>query len=244
MGTLPVPRGNLLSLLTLSRGAAPNAFVAGARGGRARTFGGELLGRAAFAAQSTVGPAMRLHALHGHFIAAGSDALQTTYVVDAVRDGRVSAVRQVWAVQEDVVCFIATVSFASACDKPAYQPPPPNVPGPETLPTVEVLRLLYGERSPELFDRWLRRAALFDFRPVDVGQFIMPNPDVWERQFWIRFKDVAAVSDGRDAQLLAYASDHSLIDGTMMPFGRITADGAARTTSLTRISHAVRRIGA
>ena len=64
-----------------------------------RIYGGQVMAQAMSAAQQTVAPAFKLHAMHSSFLRQGALDKAVRYEVDAVRDGRSFITRNIVAFQ-------------------------------------------------------------------------------------------------------------------------------------------------
>jgi acyl-CoA thioesterase-2 len=179
---------------------------------RQRVFGGQVAGQALMAAGRTVATG-RVHSLHAYFLRPGDPAVPILYEVDRIRDGRSFATRRVVAIQHGEAIFNMSASFHVDEVGPEHQIAMPEVPDPDTLPTL-----------PERLKEW--RAALNNWydRPHPIDQRYIgsiswtsgADPDPRQR-VWLR-------ADGRlpDDPLLhacvaAYASDLSLYDTIIRP---------------------------
>lgn len=106
-----------------------------------RLFGGAVVAQALAGAIRTVEPGLRPHSMHGYFfrpVVPGPDA---ELVVERVRDSRTFSTREVTTVQNGKPAARFTCSFTG--DEPGderaehYEPPMPDVPGPDQLAVGE-----------------------------------------------------------------------------------------------------------
>jgi acyl-CoA thioesterase-2 len=175
---------------------------------RQRVFGGQVAGQALMAAGRTVS-AGRVHSLHAYFLRPGDPAVPILYEVDRIRDGRSFSTRRVVAIQHGEAIFNLSASFHVDENGPEHQIPMPEVPEPESLPTLTE-RL---EEWKDALSSWYDRPHPIDQRYIGAISWAAGNPDRDPRQrLWLR-------ADGElpDDQLLhacvaAYASDLSLYD--------------------------------
>ena len=103
-----------------------------------RIYGGQALGQSLVAAGRTTPSDRAAHSLHGHFLRPGRSDQPIDYRVDRIRDGGSFTTRQVRAIQDDELIFLATASFQRPEDGPEHQdvvshPARP----PEQLPRLE-----------------------------------------------------------------------------------------------------------
>jgi acyl-CoA thioesterase-2 len=202
-------------------------------GWSARIFGGQFLAQAVIAAGRTVGDGKEVHSLHGYFVRAGDPALPLDYEVSAVRDGRSFATRRVEAGQDGAVRFVALVSFAAPEPGLDYQAPVDlsGVPGPEALRT-------YGEWMAETTDRpedhyeTQSRPRPVEVRYVDPPANPPERPVTGPQRMWLRLPGPLPGDPLVHAAALAYASDETLVDNTMLPHGRRWSDPALQGASL------------
>jgi acyl-CoA thioesterase-2 len=200
-----------------------------------RVFGGQVAGQALVAAGRTVEPERRVHSLHSYFIRPGDPTIPITYAVDRVRDGRSFTTRRVIAVQHDRPIFTLSASFQ--LDQPGldHQSPMPDVPGPETLPTLDE-RLARVDDSAGRFYRAMPR-------PIDL-RYIDPPP--WEQRaqgpresrnrVWMRANGALPDDPLLHVCVLTFASDMTLLDSVLVRHG--VASGLDRIT-MASLDHAM-----
>ena len=102
---------------------------------RQRVFGGQVAAQALMAAGRTVS-AGRVHSLHSYFLRPGDPEVPILYEVDRIRDGRSFSTRLVAAIQHGEAIFNLSASFHVDENGPEHQLAMPEVPDPETLPTL------------------------------------------------------------------------------------------------------------
>ena len=195
-----------------------------------RVFGGQVAGQALVAAGRTVPSDRPVHSLHAYFLRPGDPTVPIVYEVDRIRDGRSFTTRRVVAVQHGRAIFHLSASFQLAEQGMEHATTMPVVPGPEGLTTL-------SKRMEPYIDEmggWYARPRPIDVRYVgdppriakDTG-FREPRSRVWMR------------ADGElpDDPLLhvcavAYASDMTLLDSTLMAHGRAWGTGDVLGASL------------
>src|SRR3954466_10364675 len=101
-----------------------------------RVFGGQVLAQSLTAAQRTVVPERPVHSMHGYFLRAGDSSEPITFAVERLRDGRSLSARRVHALQFGRPILSMIASFQSAAEGLDHQAPMPDVPAPESLPTL------------------------------------------------------------------------------------------------------------
>lgn len=219
-----IPLANLVQLLDLEmievnlfRGRSPDE-------NRQRVFGGQVAGQALVAASRTVDESDRhVHSLHAYFLRPGDPTAPIVYEVDRIRDGRSFTTRRVVAVQHGKAIFNLQASFHVVEPGEDYQPPmPAGLAHPETLPDFRTRMAPFREQLGDWYDA---------DKPIDL-RYVGPHP--MERlgksddtqQVW--FKASARLPDDPTlhACVATYASDMTLLDTTVLPFGlNYTAPG-------------------
>jgi acyl-CoA thioesterase-2 len=177
-----------------------------------RVFGGQVAGQALVAAGRTVPPERRVHSLHAYFIRAGDTSVPIVYEVDRIRDGRSFTTRRVVAIQHGKAIFALSASFQVAEKGIEHGTPMPEVPDPESLPTLPERLETYGDQ----LGNFARRRPI-DLRYVNDPPWVTRSSGGWNgrNQVWMR-------ADGRlpDDELLhvcvlTYASDMTLLDSPL-----------------------------
>ena len=184
--------------------------------GPLRVFGGQVAGQALVAAGRTVDPARRVHSLHGYFVRPGNPVEPIVYAVENVRDGRSFSVRRSVALQHDRPIFFMAASFhrdESGLDH--AEPTPPDVPGPDELPTMRERLAPY----PERLGIWARVSRPIDVRYVGEPGWVRPGsrPAEARQRVWMRFDGTLPDDPLLHACALTYASDLTLLDTTTLP---------------------------
>ena len=204
---------NLLDLeaieVNLFRGVSPDE-------NRQRVFGGQVAGQALVAATRTVQPDRRVHSLHAYFLRPGDPTVPILYAVDRIRDGRSFTTRRVVAIQHGRAIFNLQTSFHVAETGPDYQLPMPlDVPAPDTLPDFKARMAPYKERMGE----WYDRPRPIDLRHVGSDPFSRNGQPADDQQVWMRADGTLPDDPTLHACIVTYASDMTLLDTTVLPFG-------------------------
>lgn len=113
-----------------------------------RTFGGQLMAQAFTAASRTLVHDLPPSALSVHFIAGGDPTQDIEYHVVRLRDERRFANRRVDAIQNGTLLATALVSYLSAGHGLEHNSAAPDVPEPDTLPTIDDLLVGYADVVP------------------------------------------------------------------------------------------------
>ncbi|MGO9195701.1 MAG: acyl-CoA thioesterase [Acidimicrobiales bacterium] len=181
---------------------------------RQRVFGGQVAGQALVAAGRTVERGT-VHSLHSYFLRPGDPAIPILYEVDRIRDGRSFLTRRVVAIQHGRAIFNLQCSFHLDEEGIEHQFPMPEVPDPESLPTVQERLEPYRD---QMAGGWFDRQNAIDQR------FIGDLP--WERsgtpkepcqQLWLKTDGKMPDDPLMHAAVMAYASDMTLYDSILQP---------------------------
>lgn len=174
-------------------------------------FGGQLVAQALAAAGRTT-EHDRPHALHAHFVAAGSVAHPVELDVDRVRDGRSLAVRRITLRQAERTLLIATASFHSGPVVPVHADPPDPAGSPESLPLLQswVDRLPPDERANGAV--WIEHPPPLELRLDEPLTLLGGARSDAPRTYWLRLPRDVGDDVCLQSALLAHASDYFLTD--------------------------------
>jgi acyl-CoA thioesterase-2 len=157
-----------------------------------------------------------VHSLHAYFLRPGDPSIPIVYTVDRIRDGRSFTTRRVVGLQHGKAIFALTASFCLPEDGIEHSVPMPDVPDPESLPTlVERMAPYADERAG-----WWVRTRPIDLRYVgDPPRAAMDNPEphTASNQVWMRTFDALPDDPLIHVCALTYASDMSLLDSVLLP---------------------------
>ena len=211
---------DLIRLLTLER-LDTNLFRGESRDiGTRRVFGGQVLGQALAAANYTVEERV-VHSLHAYF----------------QRDGRSFSSRRVVAIQHGRPILNLAASFQHPEEGLEHQSSMPQVPPPEKLKDVTEYRRQLLDRVPESpLPRYLLHERPFEFRPVQLPQFIDPEPREPRVNIWFKTVGRLPDDDNLHRNMLAYVSDYYLIGTATRPHGTSVFD---RRLQLASLDHAL-----
>lgn len=179
-----------------------------------RVFGGQVAGQALIAAARTVEPETRVHSLHAYFLRPGDSRVPILYEVQRIRDGLSFTTRRVTAIQHGRAIFSLSASFQVPEDGFDHSAPMPEVPAPDTLPTVQER---WAEIAAEHDDHRFEMDLPFDLRncdwsPRDRDRELPPYQRIW-------MKATGSLPDDPvlHACALTYASDMTLLDTALLP---------------------------
>ncbi|MGB3621973.1 MAG: acyl-CoA thioesterase domain-containing protein [Ketobacter sp.] len=193
-------------------------------GERKAVFGGQVVAQALSAAIQTVDSDRQPHSLHCHFLRPGNMAVPIDFTVVVIRDGGSFSLRQVTALQNDKIIFLATISFQKPEKGLRHQQTAPTMtPREEMISEIAFWKQVQLER-PEL--TYLRPAnftaldILSRFRPGVNAPEALKDP---QQSFWFRangniseqshhFLIVAFQSDLLFLNTAFHAHPHTLID--------------------------------
>jgi acyl-CoA thioesterase-2 len=183
-----------------------------------RVFGGQVLGQALVAAGRTVEGRV-CHSFHAYFLRAGDPKVPILYEVDRSRDGASFTARRVVAIQHGRQIFNLAASFQVEEEGYEHQFDMPSVPLPETLIDEHTLRLRDIDKLPAEAREWALRPRPIEIRPVVPRGFLDRGKYAPYDNIWI--KATGPVPDDVIVQqaVLAYASDMSLLDTSLLPHG-------------------------
>jgi acyl-CoA thioesterase-2 len=196
-----------------------------------RLFGGQVAAQALVAAGRTA-PGRRAHSLHGYFLRPGDPAHRVLYTVDRIRDGRSFTTRCVVAKQRGQAIFNMSVSFQVDESGYEHQLPMPDAPPPESLPTWDELVTKLLDRLPKEVRPWVGGPRAIDLRHVQAPSYL--GGEFFEGPSLVWFRVPRRIDDAplTHQSLLTYASDISLLDNMVRPYGRIGRLGPLMTASL------------
>jgi acyl-CoA thioesterase II len=228
----------LINLLTLERVNEHTFIGQNYKAPWGRVFGGQVLAQSLHAAYQTVPPDRLAHSLHGYFILGGNIDIPITYEVDTIRNGGSFTTRRVQAVQNGKAIFTMAASFQLQQEGFDHQIAAPNVLPPEVL-LSDVAQLKPIEKTdPELYQRLTAiHPNAIEFRPVEKIDPLNKGNRQPYRHTWLKTKEKIAVSLPMHHQLLAYASDFSLMTTAALPHRAQLSEGGE--TFFASLDHAL-----
>jgi len=184
---------------------------------RQRVFGGQVAGQALVAAARTVTePGRMVHSLHAYFLRPGDPTVPILYEVDRIRDGRSFTTRRVVGIQHGRAIFNLQASFHVSEEGLDHQlTMPEGVPAPESLPHFKQVMEPYKEQMGE----WYERPRPIDLRHVDLDPIRRRGKPALGQRVWLRADGTLPDDPTLHACIVTYASDMTLLDTTIMPFG-------------------------
>lgn len=230
-GVMSKAIAELLSILDLERledhlfrGVTPDAS-------RYRVFGGQVIGQAVVAASRSVEGRM-LHSLHGYFILPGDPKIPIIYEVERTRDGRSFTTRLVKAIQHGQPIFTLSASFHAPEAGLEHAVTMPEVPLPEALPSEADIRQRALPQMPDNLKAYFARERPIELRPVEYQRYLSREPMAPKFHVWIRATGLLPDDPAIHQAVLAYASDMTLLDSTLVTHGRSVFDKTIQAASL------------
>jgi len=191
-----------------------------------RVYGGTTISQALASACRTVDPRFIVHSLHAYFLRPGDDDLPIIYYVERLRNGSSFASRRVTALQKGAAIFAMMASFQTEEGGLEHQRPMPEVPPPESIKSLmDTYRdMLQDPRFSRRVKAGLERSISMPFPmdlrrcvPESLEQRLQKNPPV--QRSWMRVQGQLGNSLMLHQCALAYMSDWSLLETTLLPHG-------------------------
>ena len=183
-----------------------------------RVFGGQVLGQSLHAAYQTVPEDRIAHSMHGYFILGGDINVPINYQVDDIRDGKSFTTRRVIAYQKGKAIFIMAASFQLNQEGVNHQINMPNVLTPDLLFTDLQQAIHLKKIDPERYEKLLKsHPQVFEFRPVEKATFLKTRNSLPKSHVWFKTKEKFNAKISFQHQLLAFASDYSLLLTSTLP---------------------------
>lgn len=214
------------------RPLGPTSFEGCTPRGRVRpVFGGQFLAQALLAAGRTVPDGRLPHSLHGYFLRPGDQNTPIRYDVESMRDGRNFNHRCVVASQNGKEVFRQLQSFVARRDAPAYQMPR-EVTSADPATFVDYMKWCAASSDNAAHD------AIAEPQPIEIRFENAPTPSagsvvIGPQRLWMRLSEPVPSDDPLlHAGLLAWMSDKTIGDFSILPLGHCWTDEGANTSSL------------
>lgn len=196
--------------------------------GWGRVFGGQVLGQAIGAAQSTIPDENRsCHSLHSYFLRPGDVNAPIIYDVEIIRDGRSFSARRVKAIQHGKPIFFLTASFhepeMDAFEHQELDESLKDVPSPEDCRPVWDLFDEFLSHVPKAMKKRMKVSfgpdSPIQIRPTSFQDPMNPTKNPPYSDIWIRSNGkIPADADASiHRALLAFASDYGLLEAALYP---------------------------
>ncbi|WP_051918994.1 acyl-CoA thioesterase [Basilea psittacipulmonis] len=198
--------------------------------GTGRVFGGLTLAQSLMAMSLTC-PDRHLHSLHAYFMRPGDTQTSTYYQVENLRDGAGFSTRSVLACQHDRPIFTMQGSFQKLETGVEHQDFMPNVPRPEQLVSLEVIKRTMLDRMPEQVALRWQKEQPFDIRPVEHFKEEIAYHQA-KRHIWFKANGQIPNHQALHQALLLYVSDFYLLLTALLPHGLNALNPDLRVASL------------
>lgn len=180
-------------------------------------YGGALLAQALRAAGNTVEQGRPAHAIHALLLERGQTDREVSIDVERLRDGRSFSARRVVISQNGRSLISLHASFHVPEPGFEHQPPMPEAPEPESLPSLQEMAEHARQRFPERSAQWAGAPRPLDFRQTVVPAFMGGDSREASNLAWFRFPSQLPEDPMLHQCLLVYASDMSLNDNCYKP---------------------------
>ena len=164
-------------------------------------------------AAAMTAPGRTPHSVHVYYVRAGDARRAVDFHVVRSRDGGTLSTRQIIARQDGEILLEALASFSAPVDGADYQSVLPDVPDPESLPTVQEQLAAHAD---EFGGYWVRPQP-FDLRYVDLPPKLaleVPQPSSRIRMWWRPTEPVPADPVLQSA-LLTYVTGTTMLETTL-----------------------------
>tara|TARA_B110000977_G_scaffold180420_1_gene240027 strand:+ start:442 stop:1302 length:861 start_codon:yes stop_codon:yes gene_type:complete len=211
----------LINLLTLEKKETHHFVGQNYKTAWGRVFGGQVLGQSLHAAYQTVPKDRKVHSMHAYFILGGDINVPIDYHVDAIRDGKSFTTRRVVAFQNGKAIFNMAASFHLEEEGVDHQVTMPNVLTPELLLTDIQQAKSLQKLDPNRYQRLMEaHPQIFEFRPVGKAIYLQNRNSPPYSHIWFKTKEKIKADIALQHQLLAFASDYSLLLSATLPHRR------------------------
>ncbi len=220
----------------LFRGRSPQS-------GWQRVFGGQVIGQALVAAARTIEiqikdaaplPTKSIHSLHCYFMLPGDPNVPIIYQVERLRDGGHFSTRRVVAIQHGKAIFALAASFHAPEDGLEHQVDLDmrTIPQPEDLPSEAELKAAFINHVPEPIRQYWERERPLEMRSTEMSRYITRDKRPPQQYVWIKASSPLPDDPRIHEAVLAYASDFTLLDTSLITHGRTVFDRHMQSASL------------
>ncbi|HHL1989629.1 MULTISPECIES: acyl-CoA thioesterase [Acinetobacter calcoaceticus/baumannii complex] len=198
-------------------------------------FGGQLLGQSLVAAAKTTDrPA---HSLHAYFIQAGRTDIPILYQVSVLQDGSSFSRREVKALQNGQLIFIALISFSYFEQGPEFQASPPVYPTPDSLQPEQYHKLRVIEQVPDNHKSIFIRPFQLEIKPTQFLGFKAESKSSSYAEYFRTYDKLTLKIDSviLHQAIMAYYSDYNLLSISLLNHGISYFDDKIKAISLDHI---------
>jgi acyl-CoA thioesterase-2 len=125
-----------------------------------------------------------------------------------------------------------SASFHLEEDGFAHQADMPKVPGPDELPSEEEVKGGLILKMPEPMRTYYERERPLEIRPVELNRYMSRDPGEPRFHVWIKTTGRLPDDPAIHQSVLAYASDMTLLDTSLIPHGRTVFEPEIQPASL------------
>jgi acyl-CoA thioesterase II len=154
------------------------------------------------------------------------------YEVDRLRDGKSFTTRRAIGIQHGEPIFSLSCSYHRPEEGWHHQARMPEVPGPEQLPSDTELKERFLALMPKSVRDYWERERPIELRPVDLTRYVARIPQEPRQYVWIRAAGALPADRAVHEAVLAYASDMTLLDTTLVAHGRSVFDLDVQAASI------------
>lgn len=197
-----------------------------------RVYGGQVLGQALMAASRTVEEDRVAHSLHAYFLIGGDPGQAIIYDIERIRDGRSFTTRRVKAIQHGRPIFAMSVSFHGHEESFEHHATMPHVPAPEDLPSEQELREKLLKVLPDNMRRYWQHERPIEMRPTDISRYLDRQERDPTQSIWLRANGKLPEDPRLHQGVMAYASDFTLLDTSLIAHGKLLFDTDIQLASL------------
>lgn len=182
-----------------------------------RTFGGQLMAQCLVAGSRTVSHDCPPAALSVHFIAGGNPTADIEYRVVRLRDERRFANRRVDAMQDGTLLATAMISYLSGGRGLEHGIDPPDVPDPDTLPTIGELLRGYEDTVPQ----FVNALRPIEWRYTNDPAWVMRDKGerLTHNRVWLKTDGAMPDDPVLHAAAMVYSSDTTVLDSIITTHG-------------------------
>jgi acyl-CoA thioesterase-2 len=154
------------------------------------------------------------------------------YDVDRIRDGKSFTTRRVVAIQHGAAIFSMSASFH--VEEPGYEHAAvmPVVPPPEELPSDKDIKSSVLPMMPDPVRAYFERERPIELKPVEFNRYLSRQAMEPRFNVWIRATGRLPDDPTIHQCVLAYASDMTLLDSSLIAHGRTVFERSIQAASL------------
>jgi acyl-CoA thioesterase II len=182
-----------------------------------RTFGGQMMAQAFVAGSRTVSEKLPPSGISAHFIAGGDPAKDLEFHVVRLRDERRFANRRVDVMQDGQLLTTAMISYLSGGRSIEHGIEPPELPDPESVPSVDELLRGYEDVVPH----FVNALRPIDWRYTNDPAWVMRDKGekLTYNRVWMKAEGTMPDDPALNCAALVYSSDTTVLDSIITTHG-------------------------